>query len=104
MYIPDLDNKDLKHESPRIGLLDLWEDKVKQLEKRYNEDIVLKNLRQQRIDIIEKATPISINYDYSYIYDQDTQQQLNYLEKVFNDYIMEKYINLLERMSYDTSK
>lgn len=101
MDITDLDYKDLKYESPRIGL---WEDQVKQLEKRYSEDIVLKNLRQQRIDIIERAIPVSINYDYSYIYDEETEGRLKYLEKMHIDYIMQNYVNPLYEMSYDTSK
>lgn len=96
MEIPDLDYKDLKGESLKTIL---WEDQVKQLEKQYNEDTVVKNIRQQRIDIIESAIPVSINYDYSYIYDEETEGRLKYLEKILIDYIMQNYINPLGKIS-----
>lgn len=69
------------------------------LEKQYNEDRVIKSLRQQRIDIIEVAIPVSINQDWTYVFDESTQHRLDYLEKQLNDYIMKNYISRLNIMS-----
>lgn len=106
MNTPNLDYSNLKDKPIRTdaGLYALWEEQVRLLEKQYNEDSVIKNLRQQRIDILEKAIPVGLNWDYSYVYDEETQQNLKYLEKVLNDYIMENYINIVYKISYDKNK
>lgn len=103
MNTPNLDYSNLKdeHINTDAGFYALWEEQVRLLEKQYNEDSVIKNLRQQRIDILEKAIPVDINWDYSYIYDEETQKRLDYLGKVLNDYIMDNYINSLHKISYD---
>lgn len=100
MNTPNLDFSNLKDEPIRTdsGLCAIWKEKVQLLEKQYNEDGVIKDLRQQRIDILEKAIPVSIDRYYSYVYDEETQQRLNYLEKALNDYIMQNYINALGKL------
>lgn len=103
MNTSNLDYSNLKDEPIRTdaGLYALWEEKVRLLEKQYNEDGVIKNLRQQRIDILEKAIPVGLNWDYLYVYDEETQKRLDYLGKVLNDYIMDNYINVIGEISYD---
>lgn len=98
---PNLDYKNLKNESPKTELgianeiRDLWQEKVRLLEKQYYEDKTIKEFQRQRAEIVEKAIPIGLNLDYSYIFDDSTQQRLDYLEKQLNDYIMQNYISLL---------
>lgn len=106
MNTPNLDYSNLKNDTVKteVELYTLWEEQVKILEKQYHEDCVIKKLRRQRIDILEKAIPVSINNDYSPVYDKETQQNLNYLEKQLNNYIMRNYIDVLYRMSYNKSE